>query len=77
MRTQYRAVLADAQATAGFRTIADFRKDNAKAIRQSFLTFGKLCLKLGLYQRELLAVDGSKFRAVKSDKNVYTAEVLE
>jgi transposase len=60
-----------------FRTIADFRKDNAKAIRQSFLAFGKLCLQLGLYQRELLAVDGSKFRAVNSDKNVYTAEVLE
>jgi len=60
-----------------FRTIADFRKDNARAIRQSFRTFGKLCLKLGLYRKELLAVDGSKFRAVNGDKSVYTAEVLE
>lgn len=60
-----------------FRTIADFRKDNAKAIHKSFLAFGKLCLKLGLYQKELLAVDGSKFRAVNGDKSVFTAEVLE
>ena len=63
--------------TPDFRTIADFRKDNACAIRQSFRTFGKLCLKLGLYRKELLAVDGSKFRAVNGDKSVYTAEVLE
>ena len=48
-----------------FRTIADFRKDNAKAIRNTFRAFGKLCMKLGLYKRELLAVDGTKIRAVK------------
>ena len=63
--------------TPDFRTIADFRKDNAKAIKKVFSAFVKLCMKLNLYQRELLAVDGSKFRAVNSKSNVYNAEVLE
>ena len=60
-----------------FRTIADFRKDNAKAIRNTFRAFGKLCMKLGLYKRELLAVDGTKIRAVNSKDNCYNQEVLE
>ena len=60
-----------------FRTIADFRKNNPKAIRKVFRAFVKLCIKLKLYQRELIAIDGSKFRAQNSDKNCYNAEVLE
>ena len=60
-----------------FRTIADFRKDNAAAIRNTFRAFGKLCMKLGLYKRELLAVDGTKIRAVNSKDNCYNREVLE
>ena len=60
-----------------FRPIADFRKDNPKAIRNTFRAFGKLCVKLGLYKRELLAVDGTKIRAVNSKDNCYNQEVLE
>jgi transposase len=60
-----------------FRTIADFRKDNAKALKNVFRAFVKLCMKLGLYQKELLAVDGSKFRAVNSKGNCYNAEILQ
>ncbi len=63
--------------TPDFRTISDFRKDNAKALKKVFGAFVKLCLKLNLYQKDLLAVDGSKFRAVNSKSNVYNAEVLE
>jgi len=63
--------------TPDFRTIADFRKDNAKALRNVFHAFVKVCMKLGLYQKELLAVDGSKFRAVNSKGNCYNAETLE
>lgn len=63
--------------TPDFRTISDFRKDNAKALKKVFSAFVKLCLKLNLYQKELLAVDGSKFRAVNSKSNTYNAEVLE
>ena len=59
-----------------FRTISDFRKDNADAIRNVFLEFAKLCIKLGLYQGELFAVDGSKFRAVNGNKRMYNKEIL-
>ena len=38
--------------TPDFRTIADFRKDNAKALKNVFSAFVKLCVKLGLYQKE-------------------------
>ena len=62
--------------TPDFRTISDFRKDNAHAIRNVFLEFAKLCIKLGLYQRELFAVDGSKFRAVNGNKRMYNEEIL-
>lgn len=55
--------------TPDFRTISDFRKDNAKALRNVFRAFVKICLKLNLYQKELLAIDGSKFRAVNSKQN--------
>jgi transposase len=41
-----------------FRTIADFRKDNAEAIRQSFLEFTKQCLKMDLFKNDLMAIDG-------------------
>lgn len=63
--------------TPDFRTIADFRKDNAKAIQKVFRAFVKICMRLGLYQKELLAIDGSKIRAVNSKNNCYNAEALE
>ncbi|HWT76410.1 MAG TPA: IS1182 family transposase [Mobilitalea sp.] len=63
--------------TPDFRTIADFRKDNAKALKNVFRAFVKLCMKLELYQKELVAIDGSKFRAVNSKDNTYNAEILE
>ena len=63
--------------TPDFRTISDFRKDNPKAIKNTFKEFGKLCLKLNLFNKELLAVDGTKIRAVNSKENCYNMEVLE
>ena len=62
--------------TPDFRTIADFRKENARALKEVFREFVKICMKMGLYQKELLAVDGSKFRAVNSKDNCYNSEVL-
>ena len=59
-----------------FRTIANFRRDNKKALKQVFRAFVKLCVKLGLYQRELVAVDGTKIRAQNSKDNCYNEEVL-
>ncbi len=63
--------------TPDFRTIADFRKDNPKALKKVFKEFVKVCLKLNLYQRELISIDGSKFRAQNSKSNCYNREVLE
>ncbi|MGL4483816.1 MAG: transposase [Anaerovoracaceae bacterium] len=60
-----------------FRTIADFRKNNPKAIKNVFKEFVRLCVELDLYQREIIAIDGSKFRASNSDKNCYNKEVLD
>ena len=53
-----------------FKTIADFRKDNRKAIRQVCVEFVGLCRELKLFSSTLVAIDGSKFKAVNSrDKN--------
>ena len=45
------------------KTIANFRKDNKKAIQAAFRRFTMICDELGLISKEIIAVDGSKFRA--------------
>ena len=53
-----------------FKTIADFRKDNADCIKGVFKEFVKLCMGLDLYGAKLVAIDGTKFKAVNSlDRN--------
>ena len=53
-----------------FKTIADFRKDNRKAIRRVCTEFVGVCREFKLYSATLVAIDGSKFKAVNSrDKN--------
>lgn len=59
-----------------FRTISDFRKDNPKAIKNVFKAFVRLCIDLKLYNRELTAVDGSKFRAVNHKDKCFNQEIL-
>jgi transposase len=57
--------------TPDFKTIADFRKDNGSAIRHVMKEFTLFCQHLGLIKGELLAIDGSKFKAVNSkDRNL-------
>lgn len=46
-------------------------------MKKVFNAFVKICLKLNLYQKELLAVDESKFRTVNGKSNTYNSEVLE
>lgn len=60
-----------------FRTISDFRKENAKRIKQVFREFVKLCDKLKLYNKELIAVDGTKVRAQNSDDKCFNADILQ
>lgn len=53
------------------KTISDFRKDNGEAIRLVCREFVMLCRKLDLLTGSLVAIDGSKFKAVNSpDKNM-------
>src|SRR5260370_28334043 len=49
-----------------FKTIADFRRDNLAAIKQVCREFTLLCRKLKLFGGELVAIDGSKFKAVNN-----------
>lgn len=60
-----------------FKTIADFRKDNKKALKSVFREFTKLCDEWDLYGKELVAIDGSKFRACNSKRNNYGAKKLD
>jgi transposase len=53
-----------------FKTIADFRHDNAAGIRNVFRHFVSICRQLKLLSRGVVAVDGSKFKAVNNrDRN--------
>jgi transposase len=53
-----------------FKTIADFRKDNGPAIKRVCREFVVLCRSLNLFSEALVAIDGSKFKAVNNrDKN--------
>jgi transposase len=58
------------------KTIADFRKDNGRAIRQVCARFVGLCRTLGLLTQASVAIDGSKFKAVNNrDKNFTRAKM--
>ena len=59
-----------------FKTIADFRKDNGKAICEVCRTVVALCRELDLLSVASVAVDGSKFKAVNArDKNFTEAKM--
>jgi transposase len=60
-----------------FKTIADFRKDNATAFKQVFRTFVLLCKEWGLFGQELVAIDGSKFKAVNNKRRNFTKAKLK
>lgn len=60
-----------------FKTIADFRRDNLKPLKAVHRQFILLCRKLNLFGGELLAIDGSKFRAVNSRDNNFSADKLK
>src|SRR5271168_4932250 len=61
-----------------FKTIADFRRDNRAAFRQVFREFVLLCRQLDLFGRELLAVDGTRIKAVNNkDRNFTRASLTQ
>jgi transposase len=61
-----------------FKTIADFRRDNRNAFRHVFREFVLLCRQLDLFGRELLAVDGTRIKAVNNkDRNFTRASLTQ
>ncbi len=56
-----------------FKTIADFRKDNGSGIRSVCRRFVVLCRDLKLFSQALVAIDGSKFKAVNTRDRNFTA----
>ena len=59
------------------RTIADFRRDNGPAIRKVCSRFVLLCRKMGLLGEGVVAIDGSKFKAVNNrDRNFTPAKMV-
>ena len=60
------------------KTIADFRRDHVRPLRAVHRQLRLLCHKLGLFGRELVAIDGSKFAAVNArDRNYNEARLRE
>ena len=62
--------------TPDHKTIADFRKDNVGCIKPVFKEFVYLCQSLDLYDAQLVAIDGSKFKAVNSTKRNINEKML-
>jgi transposase len=60
-----------------FKTIADFRKNNRENFKGLFKQFNLWCRKLDLFGAELVAIDGSKFKALNNSRRHYTQEELK
>ena len=60
-----------------FKTIANFRKDNGLAIRNVCRQFLVLCRQLDLFTQAIVAIDGSKFKAVNNRDKNFTAAKLQ
>lgn len=60
-----------------FKTIADFRHDNGKGIRNVCKRFVEMCRQLDLFSQAMVAIDGSKFKAVNNRDKNFTPHKLE
>lgn len=58
--------------TPDFKTIADFRKDNSTGIKNTCRQFIQLCREMNMFTNVIIAIDGSKFKAVNNKKKTYT-----
>jgi transposase len=59
-----------------FKTIADFRKDNRLSFKALFKQFNLLCGQMGLFGAELVAIDGSKFKADNNSRRYHSQKQL-
>ncbi len=60
-----------------FKTIANFRKDNGDAIRGVCREFIALCRRLDLFSQAIVAIDGSKFKAVNNRDRNFTVNKMK
>jgi transposase len=60
-----------------FKTVADFRRDNGKAIKAVGREFILLCRKLELFGGELVAIDSTKIKAQNSKGHNYSEAKLK
>jgi transposase len=60
-----------------FKTIADFRRDNGEAIHKVCKEFVLLCRQLKLFTDGIVAIDGSKFKAVNNRDKDFTDRKLQ
>ncbi|MDP5129608.1 MAG: IS1182 family transposase [Paraglaciecola sp.] len=60
--------------TPDFKTIADFRKTNGKGIKNACKAFIDLCRQMQMFTDVIVAIDGSKFKAVNSKPNNFTPQ---
>jgi transposase len=60
-----------------FKTIADFRKDNGAAIRRACAEFVVLCRRMKLFTESVVAIDGSKFKAVNNRDRNFTDKKIK
>jgi len=60
-----------------FKTIADFRKDNGAAIRKVCARFIELCREMKLFTDAVVAIDGSKFKAVNNRDRNFTQQKIK
>ena len=59
-----------------FKTIADFRRDNGEGVRAACKQFVVLCRQVGLIAGGVVAVDGSRFKAVNTRDKNYTPAAI-
>ncbi len=59
------------------KTIAEFRKNNKKALKLVLRQCARMCMKLGLVEGNILFIDGTKIRANASRGKNYTKEQYE
>lgn len=60
-----------------FKTIADFRKDNGKGIKNVCRKFVDLCRKINMFDDSAFAIDASKFKAVNNKAKNYTPSKVQ
>jgi hypothetical protein len=59
------------------KTIADYRRHNRKPIRRVCREFTLCCRKLDLFSGDLVAIDGSKFKAVNRRDRSFSKKQLK